>query len=92
MLKHATTVLLFLAGAPLLVDGGMSAAAESRLPSAREAGFADKLYRLDCGRSLANDEFGLDARRKCWTEHRIFLDLLADTAGKRVVALGYGCP
>ncbi len=56
MLKHATTVLLFLAGAPLLVDGAMSAAAESRLPSAREAGFADKLYRLDCGRSLANDE------------------------------------
>ena len=36
MLKHATTVLLFLAGAPLLVDGGMSAAAESRLPSAKK--------------------------------------------------------
>src|SRR5271156_4592228 len=34
---------------------------------------------------------GLDPWRKCWTEHRILVDLLADTPGKRMVTLGYGC-
>ena len=32
-----------------------------------------------------------DPRRKCRTEHRLIVDLLADTEGKPVVALGYGC-
>jgi N-acyl homoserine lactone hydrolase len=32
------------------------AAASSKLPDPRGAGVADKLYRLDCGHSLANDE------------------------------------
>jgi N-acyl homoserine lactone hydrolase len=34
----------------------LAATADSGLPDAAKAGFADKLYRLDCGHSLANDE------------------------------------
>jgi N-acyl homoserine lactone hydrolase len=34
----------------------LTAIADSRLPNATGAGFADKLYRLDGGHSLANDE------------------------------------
>ena len=57
MLKHTrTAVLSLLAGASLSLDGAPAATAELRLPDAAKAGFADKLYRLDCGHSLANDE------------------------------------
>jgi N-acyl homoserine lactone hydrolase len=57
MLKHTrAAVLCFLGAASLLPDGALAATAESRLPDATGAGFADKLYRLDCGHSLANDE------------------------------------
>jgi len=57
MLKYLRTgVLPFLAAASFLLDGGLTATADSRLPDAARAGFADKLYRLDCGHSLANDE------------------------------------
>jgi len=49
-------ILSFLAAASLLLDGTLTATADSRLPDATRAGFADKLYRLDCGHSLANDE------------------------------------
>ncbi len=57
MLKHTRTAALsFLAAASLSPSGTPAAAAESRLPDATRAGFADKLYRLDCGHSLANDE------------------------------------
>jgi N-acyl homoserine lactone hydrolase len=57
MLKHTgTAVLSFLAVASLLLNGTPTATADSRLPDAARAGFADKLYRLDCGHSLANDE------------------------------------
>ena len=51
-----TAVLSFLAAASLSLDGTLTATANSRLPDATGAGFADKLYRLDCGHSLANDE------------------------------------
>jgi N-acyl homoserine lactone hydrolase len=51
-----TAVLSFLAAASLSLDGTLTATADSRLPDATAAGFADKLYRLDCGHSLANDE------------------------------------
>ena len=51
-----TAILTFLAAAALLLDGTPTATADSRLPDATRAGFADKLYRLDCGHSLANDE------------------------------------
>jgi N-acyl homoserine lactone hydrolase len=33
-----------------------SVAAASRLPDKDRAGIAERLYRIDCGRSLANDE------------------------------------
>ena len=57
MLKRARTAILsFLAAASLLVDGPLTATAEVRLPDATSAGFAEKLYRLDCGHSLAKDE------------------------------------
>jgi N-acyl homoserine lactone hydrolase len=46
-----------LAIAFLLTMGGTPAAnAESKLPDPVKAGFAERLYRLDCGHSLANDE------------------------------------
>src|SRR5277367_5697519 len=38
------------------LDSTLTATADSGLPDATGAGFADKLYRLDGGRSLANDE------------------------------------
>jgi len=57
MLKHTrATILLFLVAASVLLDGTPAATAGSGLPAAAKAGFADKLYRLDCGHSLANDE------------------------------------
>jgi hypothetical protein len=87
MLKHTRTAILSLLAAALLLLGGtLTATADTRLPDATGAGFADKLYRLACERRV-----GLDPWRKCWTEHRILVDLLADTAGKRMVTLGYGC-
>jgi len=42
-------VLLVIAGAPNVNAG-------SKLPDPAKAGFAEKLFRLDCGHSLANDE------------------------------------
>jgi N-acyl homoserine lactone hydrolase len=57
MLKHTGTALLsFLAAASLLLHSTPTKTADSSLPDATRAGFADKLYRLDCGHSLANDE------------------------------------
>jgi N-acyl homoserine lactone hydrolase len=57
VLKHArTTILSVLAASSLLSDVTLAATADSRLPDATRAGFAEKLYRLDCGHSLANDE------------------------------------
>ena len=41
----------------MLIMGGTSGAnAGAKLPDPANAGIAEKLYRLDCGRSLANDE------------------------------------
>jgi N-acyl homoserine lactone hydrolase len=57
MLKHTRAAILwFLVAAAVLLDGTLTATADSRLPDATKAGFADRLYRLDCGHSLANDE------------------------------------
>jgi glyoxylase-like metal-dependent hydrolase (beta-lactamase superfamily II) len=57
VLKHTRTAILsFLAAALLLLGSTLTATADSRLPDATGAGFADKLYLLDCGHSLANDE------------------------------------
>jgi glyoxylase-like metal-dependent hydrolase (beta-lactamase superfamily II) len=49
-------ILSCLAAASLLLSGTLAATADSNLPDATKAGVADKLYRLDCGHSLANDE------------------------------------
>jgi N-acyl homoserine lactone hydrolase len=38
------------------LDGARNANAGSKLPDPVDAGVAEKLYRLDCGHSLANDE------------------------------------
>ena len=57
MSKHMRTAILsILAAASLLVGGTLTATADSKLPDPTTAGFAEKLYRLDCGHSLANDE------------------------------------
>jgi glyoxylase-like metal-dependent hydrolase (beta-lactamase superfamily II) len=40
----------------LMMEGTPDANAGSKLPDAIKAGVAEKLFRLDCGRSLANDE------------------------------------
>lgn len=74
----ASVILLALM---LLMAGTNNAHAASRLPDPAKAGVADKLYRLDCGHSLANDESvwtpGENAGRNiefsstCWLiEHR----------------------
>jgi len=55
MLHTRTAALSFLAAALLSLGGTLTATANS-LPDPAKAGFADKLYRLDCGHSLANDE------------------------------------
>jgi N-acyl homoserine lactone hydrolase len=47
---------LLTGGSNMSLDSTLIATADSRLPDATGAGFADKLYRLDGGYSLANDE------------------------------------
>ena len=90
MLKRARTAILsFLAAASLLVDGPLTATAEVRLPDATSAGFAEKLYRLDCGHSLANDELvwtpgenvgrSIEFSSTCWLIRRGKEWLLWDT-------------
>jgi N-acyl homoserine lactone hydrolase len=57
MLKHArTTIISILFASSLSIGGTLPAAGASDLPDPTKAGFAEKLYRLDCGHSLANDE------------------------------------
>jgi glyoxylase-like metal-dependent hydrolase (beta-lactamase superfamily II) len=54
MLKYAISfgLVAFL----LVAEGAPAANADSKLPDPSNAGVADKLFRLDCGHSLANDE------------------------------------
>ena len=54
MLREAKVAASLALIAFLLVPGGANA--DSKLPDPVNAGFAEKLYRLDCGHSLANDE------------------------------------
>src|SRR5476651_911123 len=57
MIKHARTAILSILFASSFLMGGTPAAADaSKLPDPTKAGFAEKLYRVDCGHSLANDE------------------------------------
>ena len=54
MLRHVTVagLVLFL----ITMEGALAANAGSKLPDPGKAAVAEKLYRLDCGHSLANDE------------------------------------
>ncbi|HUK40171.1 MAG TPA: MBL fold metallo-hydrolase, partial [Candidatus Acidoferrales bacterium] len=55
--KHTRTAVVSpLPAASLSSYGTVSATADVKLPNPARAGFADKLYRLDGGHSLANDE------------------------------------
>ena len=57
MLKRArTTIISILFASSLSIGGTPTAAGASNLPDPMKGGFAEKLYRLDCGHSLANDE------------------------------------
>src|SRR5580698_2020158 len=57
MFKHTRTAIISILLATSFSTGGTRiATADSKLPDAARAGFAEKLYRLDCGHSLANDE------------------------------------
>ena len=57
MLKPARTAIIStLVASSLSIGGAPPATADSKLPDPATAGFAEKLYRLDCGHSLANDE------------------------------------
>src|ERR1700734_2134747 len=57
MIKHARTAAIsILVASSLSMGSTRVTAADSKLPDPATAGFAEKLYRLDCGHSLANDE------------------------------------
>ncbi len=73
----------------MFADSALTATAESRLPDAAAACFADKLYRLDGGHSLANDESvwtpgenvgrNIEFSSTCWLIQRGSQWLLWDT-------------
>ena len=57
MPKHIRMAIIsILAASSLSIGGTRTATANSKLPDPATASFAEKLYRLDCGHSLANDE------------------------------------
>ena len=57
MLKHTKTAIIsILVASSLSIRGTGPASAESKLPDPGTAGLVEKLYRLDCGHSVANDE------------------------------------
>ena len=57
MLKAPKAALAFvLVALALMMEGTLDANADSKLPDPVKAGVAEKLFRLDCGRSVANDE------------------------------------
>ena len=56
MITRMAIISIILVGSSLSMGGARLATANSDLPDPSTAGFAEKLYRLDCGHSLANDE------------------------------------
>src|ERR1700756_4107490 len=57
MLRQIKLAVSFVVVAFLLVaEGTLDARGDSKLPDPRNAAVAQQLFRLDCGRSLANDE------------------------------------
>jgi glyoxylase-like metal-dependent hydrolase (beta-lactamase superfamily II) len=90
MLSRTRVVILsFLVVALIQLGGILTATADSRLPDAIRAGFAQKVYRLDCGHSLANDESvwtpgenvgrSIEFSSTCWLIRRGNVWLLWDT-------------
>jgi N-acyl homoserine lactone hydrolase len=79
------------AGGLLLLSllAGATIASSGELPNASSAGFVEKLYRLDCGRSLANDQsiwtpgenqgHSIEFSSTCWLVKRGNQWLLWDT-------------
>jgi N-acyl homoserine lactone hydrolase len=57
MLRQVKLAVSFVVVAFLLIaEGALDARTDSKLPDPRNAAVAQQLFRLDCGRSLANDE------------------------------------
>ena len=57
MLRQVKLAVSFVVVALLLIaEGTLDARADSKLPDPGKAAVAQQLFRLDCGRSLANDE------------------------------------
>src|ERR1700722_12122794 len=57
MLKHTKMAIIsILVASSLSIGGTRTAIADPKLPDPTKAASAEKLYRLDCGHSLANDE------------------------------------
>ncbi len=57
MLRQTTVAASFgMLALMLIMQGARGAGARSKLPDPISAGVAERLYRLDCGHSLANDE------------------------------------
>jgi N-acyl homoserine lactone hydrolase len=54
--RTRTAIISILVASSLAMGGTRIATADSKLPDPATAGFAERLYRLDCGHSLANDE------------------------------------
>jgi N-acyl homoserine lactone hydrolase len=57
MFKHTRTAIMsILIASSLLTGRAWAEATDGKLPEPATAGFAEKLYRVECGHSLANDE------------------------------------
>jgi N-acyl homoserine lactone hydrolase len=56
MLRQSRVAVFGMLALVLMLEGTRDANARSQLPDRINAGVAQKLYRLDCGHSLANDE------------------------------------
>ncbi|HTT40237.1 MAG TPA: N-acyl homoserine lactonase family protein [Burkholderiales bacterium] len=56
MRRHTKLGLPFVLGVSLVTQAMSNTQGTSQLPDPHKAGTADRLYRLDCGRSVANDE------------------------------------
>jgi N-acyl homoserine lactone hydrolase len=51
-----TAIMSILIASSFSTGGASTEAIDNKLPEPAKAGFAEKLYRVDCGHSLANDE------------------------------------
>jgi hypothetical protein len=92
MINHTRTAIIsILIASSFSIVSAWAEVVEKKLPEPATAGFAERLYRLDCGHSLANDESVWTPGGKRRKEHRILVNLLADKAWKSMGALGYRC-